>query len=61
MLVLYKDVPNIFLYPPVISGSKFFNYKASPGDIENTSLLRTKPPEQLTIAGASEDVSAIKL
>ena len=41
---LYFAVPDIFLFPPSISGSKFCKDKASPGLIVKTSLFKTSPP-----------------
>ena len=52
-------VPNIFLYPPAISGSKLVSCKASPGRMEKISLFKTNPPKQLTTVGAICDVFGI--
>ena len=56
---LNNDVPLTRLYPPFISGSKFCNISASPGDIENTSLFNVKPPAQLTTNGDIKSVVGI--
>ena len=48
---LYFAVPDIFLYPPAMSGSKFCKDNASPGLIEKISLFKTNPPKQLTTVG----------
>jgi len=59
IVVLYCAVPLTRLYPPLISGSKFCSIRASPGAIENTSLLSVKPPAQLTTNGDIRSVVGI--
>ena len=59
IVLLYCAVPLTRLYPPFISGSKFCSIRASPGDIENTSLLSVKPPAQLTTNGDIRSVVGI--
>ena len=59
IVVLYNAVPPTLLYPPLISGSKFCSISASPGAMENTSLLSVKPPAQLTTNGEIKSVVGI--